>query len=740
MSALPPISRRHLLKTGGVMVVGFALGAARPLRLLGQAGTAAARVGKDATEVDSFLAIHADGSVTLFTSKVDVGTGLKTAFCQVAAEELGISADRFTVVEGDTELTPDHGGTGGSSGVPRGAADLRRAAATARHAILNLAAARLNQPAAALMIADGQVRGNAGGPVVTIASLIGDTRLSVKLDPTAPLKNPSSYTVVGQPRLRADVPDKCTGRHTYVQDLSVPGMVHGRVIRPPARGAKLVSVDEASLRGIPDVRVVRIDNFLGVVAKDEWTAVTAARTLKAAWNEWEGLPGSEGFDRVIREAVIVRDQSVVSRGDVESALSAAAQQFSATYYWPFQSHASLGPSCAIADVRESATTVWTSSQNVFPLRRALARTFGLPQDTLRVIFLDGSGSYGTNGSDDAAADAVLLSKAVGQPVRVQWSREDELGWDPKGPAQLLQIRGGLDAQGRIAAWESQMWLPSDPGGDRALIGAEASGLSQTHGLGTGVMTQHGDPPYAVDHVRVTAHLMKDTPLKLSNLRAPGKIANVFAVESFIDEMASGAGVDPVAFRLRGLTDAHAIEVIQRATQMIGWQARPSPNPRAAQGAPLVGRGMAYIRYKQAENYIAIAMEVAVDRPTGKISVRRVTCAHDCGLIINPDGLRNQIEGSIMQTLSRALHEEITFDRSRVTSVDWASYPLLRFPDVPTIDVALINRPDQPALGAGEASSVPVAAALANAIFDATGVRLRRAPLTSERMKAALTAP
>jgi CO/xanthine dehydrogenase Mo-binding subunit len=316
-------------------------------------------------------------------------------------------------------------------------------------------------------------------------------------------------------------------------------------------------------------------------------------------------------------------------------------------------------------------------------------------------------------------------------------RHDEHGWDPKGPQQFLDLRGGIDAQGRIVAWETQMWLPTTVPGNRPFLGIDAAGITQAHGQGAGQISQNGDPPYEASNVRVVVHWTKETPLRISNLRAPGKIANVFAVESFTDELAAAAGMDPVAFRMRGLGDPRGVEVLQRATQMIDWQTRPSPNPTAAQGGVLVGRGVAYMRYKQSENYVAMAMEVAVDRASGKIAVRRVTCAHDCGLVVNPDSLRNQIEGCIVQTLSRTLHEEVKFDRSRVTSVDWLSYPILTFPEVPNIDVALIDHPELPLLGAGEAATATVAAALGNAVFDATGVRLRTVPFTPERVKAAL---
>ena len=655
MEALPAVSRRDFLRTGGAVVVSFTLNAARPKWAMAQGLAAGAERSKpvDPREVDSFLAFHADGSVTLYTSKVDVGTGLRVAMSQMAAEELGIPVERITVLEGDTALTPNQGGTGGSSGIPVGGVGVRQAAATARQAILNLAAEQLKRPAAELTLADGVVRAAAGGQGISLGTLIGGKRLALQVDPKAPLKDTSRYTIVGKPILRPDVPGKCTGQHVYVQDFTVPGMLHGRVIRPPAIGAKLVSVDETSIRNIPDVRVIRMENFLAVVAKDEWAAVRAASELKAAWTEWQGLPGSEDLARHVREGAVDRDEALVSRGDPTAALPAAAKRFSATYMWPCQSHASLGPSCAIADVRADGTTIWTASQGTYGMRANFAKVFGIPEDKLRVVYLDGSGSYGGNGNDDAAADALLLSGKLERPVRVQWMRQDEHGWDPKGPPQLLDLRGGIDAEGRIVAWETEMWLPTTVPGNRPLLAADAAAIPQAHGQGAGAISQNGDPPYAASNVRVVVHWLQETPLRPSNLRAPGKIANVFAVEGFTDEMAAEAGIDPVEFRLRGLTDQRAIDVLKRAAEMIGWQSRPSPNPRRAQGDLLVGRGVGLVHYKQAENYVAVATEVAVDPPNGRINVRRVTCAHDCGLVINPDGLRNQIEGCIVQTLSRA---------------------------------------------------------------------------------------
>lgn len=752
MATLSSISRRELLQAGSALIVSFTCGSLAP-RAAAQAASSDTDLGKtvDPRQVDTFLAVHADGSVTVYTGKVDLGTGLRVAIRQMAAEELGVSVDRVALIEGDTALTPDQGATGGSTGLTRGGVEVRQAAATARQALIKLGAERLNRPASQVTIENGQVRPTSfrySGPAsgiaaavagVNIGDLIGGKKFALAVDANAPLKSSAEYTVVGKPVSRPDIPAKCTAKHSYIQDFSIPGMLHGRVIRPSSIGAKAMGVDESSIRAIPDVRVVRIENFVAVVARDEWAAVRAARELKVVWSDWQGLPGDNALERYVRAAAIDKDQTVVTRGATAPALAGAERKFSGTFYWPNQSHASLGPSCALADVRADRATIWTSSQATHNMRDNFTKAFGLPPGKVRVIYLDGAGCYGGNGNDDVAADAVLLSKSMGQPVRVQWMRQEEHGWDPKGPQQLLDLRAGTDAQGNIAAWEAETWVPTTVAGARPLLAATSAGLAQDHGQGAGLLTQNCDPPYTAANVKVVAHLIRETPLRPSNLRAPGKIGNVFAVESFTDEIASAAGVDPVAYRLARLHDPRAIDAIKKATDMFGWQARVSPNPVPVKSNVATGRGFAYVRYKQTENYVAMAMEVSVDRSTGQIAVRRVTCAHDCGLIVNPDALRNQVEGLIVQTLSRTLHEEVKFDRSRVTSVDWSSYPILRFPELPSIEVALIDRPEMPLLGAGEAAGAPVAAALGNAVFDATGVRLRRVPFTPERVKAALIA-
>jgi CO/xanthine dehydrogenase Mo-binding subunit len=727
-------SRRAVLK-GGALTVGFAL-SGLPNGVRAQ-GAANARV-LDPKEVDAFLAVNGDGTVTLFTGKVDLGQGLRIAMRQIVAEELGIGVDKIRYVEGDTALTPDQGRTSGSNGIQRGGVQIRQATATARKALVELAAQRLNAKPDDLVTADGAVRPKAGGAGVTFAELIGERRFDLKLDPKAPLKDPATYTIVGKPLPRPDVPAKYTGSHVYMQDFTVPGMLHGRIVRPPAVGATLVSVDESSVGGLPGVKVVRVKDFLAVVAEDEWTAVRAARALKAQWSDWAGLPAQDALIASLRNNPDITKEALVTKGTAPVQPSEHAKAVSATYFWPMQSHASLGPSCAVADVRADAATVWTASQGTHGNRNTFARFLGLPREKVRLIYLEGSGCYGMNGHEDAAADAAILSRAIGRPVRVQWSREDEHGWDPKGPPQLLDISGAVGADGRILDWRTEMWLPRTTRGlpNIPLLAPEAAGLDTVRGLNPGLISQNGDPPYAADYIQVTAHWLKDAPLRPAPIRSPGKPANCFAVESFVDELAAAAGLDPVAFRLNGLKDPRGLDVIKRAAAMMKWQPRPSPG-NDTRAAVARGRGFAYVHYKHQETRVAMGMEVAVERSSGKIRVERVSCAHDCGQIINPDGTRGQVEGSILQTLSRVLMEEVKFDRSRVLSVDWSTYPILKFSEAPKLDIALIDRPTEPPLGAGEAACTPVGAALANAVFDATGVRLRTVPFTPGRVKVAL---
>jgi len=736
------ISRRSFLAAGGVLVVGLGLdgvGRASAQTVAGADRFLGKSLAPDA--VDSFLAVHADGSVTLFVGKVDIGTGGRIAMRQIVGEELDVPLERIAMIEGDTALTPNQGATAGSYGIARGGTQLRQAAATARQALLAQAAQRLGRPAGDLQIVDGVVRAKDGTGAVTYGELIGDRAFNLKVDGGAPLKAPQSFRFIGKSLPRPDLPAKVTGRHRYLHDLTLPSMLHARVIRPPAHGATLVSVDESSVAAIGGARVVRIQNFLAVVAEREWDAVRAARALQCKWTAGTGLPDSTKEFDSMRASRVVRDQEIAKRGDL-SALSAPApgmRALAASYRWPIQTHGSIGPSCGVADVRADRATVWSSSQNTHGFQTTCARLLGLERDRVRVIYLDGAGSYGPNGADDAAAEAALLSKTLGKPVRVQWTRQEEHGLDPKGPAQLLELRAAVDADGEVAAWETQAWLPIATANlpNIPLLSLDAAGIPQTPGRSTGLIYQNVDPPYTMPNVNAVVHWIPDAPLRTSAIRAPGKVANTFAVESFVDEIAALARVDPVEFRLRRLTNPRGLEVLRRLTARMGWQPRPSPRPVDPKAAVLTGRGIAYIHYKHEETLVAMGMEVAVERATGRIRVTRVVCAQDCGLMINPDCVQSQLEGNIIQTLSRTLHEEIVYDRNGVTTVDWASYPILTFPEVPALEFELIQRLDQPPLGVGEAASTPVPAALGNAVFDATGVRLRTVPFRADRVKAAL---
>lgn len=729
-------SRRAVLK-GGAITVGFAL-AGMPSRGRAQSAAVAKRI-LDSKEVDAFLAVNADGTVTLFCGKVDLGQGLRIAIPQIAAEELGINVDKITFIEGDTALTPDQGRTSGSNGIQRGGMQIRQAAATARKALLEMAAQRLNAKADDLDTVGGMVRPKSGGAGVSFADLIAGKQFDLKLDPKAPLKDPAQYTIVGKPLRRPDVPAKCFGTHLYMQDFAVPNMLHARVIRPAAVGAKLASVDEASIKDIPGAKVVRVKDLLAVVADDEWNAVRASRALRAQWSEGTGLPSQNGLIEALRNEPGIVDETLVNKGSPAGQRPDGAKALTATYYWPMQSHASIGPSCAVADVNNDSATVWTASQGTHGNQTTFAKFLGLPKEKVRMIYLEGSGCYGMNGHEDAAADAAILSRATGRPVRVQWTREDELGWDPKGPPQLIGISAAISADGRILDWRTELWIPKTTRGlpNIPLLAPEAAGLEHVPGLNPGLISQNGDPPYAAEGIQVIAHWLKDAPLRPAPIRSPGKPANCFAVESFVDDLAAAAGIDPVEFRLRGLKDPRAIEVVKKTAAMMKWQSQPyqlaSTNAAVARG-----RGISFVHYKHSETYVGMGMEVTVERASGRITVERVACAHDCGQIINPDGVRAQIEGSILQTISRVLMEEVMFDRSRVLSVDWASYPILRFSGVPKIDIELIDRPTEKPLGAGEAACAAVGAALGNAVHNATGARLRTVPFTPERVKLALT--
>ncbi|MDB5594384.1 MAG: carbon monoxide dehydrogenase [Hyphomicrobiales bacterium] len=721
-------SRRDILK-GGALVV--ALSFAPPLRA--QTAKVAAKT-VDPTQVDAYLAVHADGTVTIYSGKVDLGTGLRAAFPQIAAEELGLPIARIRLVEGDTDTTPDQAPTSGSNGIAKGGMQLRQAAATARQALVRMGAEKLGKPAADLDAIDGEIRPKAGGAGVSFAVLLADKSFDMKLDSKAPVRRPDTFRYVGKHVKRPDVPAKVMGSFVYAHNFELPGMLHGRVVRPPSMGAALETVEESSVSSIPGVQVVRLKNFLGVVAPDEWDAIRASRMLKATWSGG-GLPATSDnlADWVRTRAASLGDETLDKRGDFEPAFAGGAKKLTADFYWPAQSHASLGPSCAVADVSNGEAKIWCSSQGTHRYRKHFATMLDIPTSKTSVYYLDGAGCYGMNGHEDAAADAAFLSRAVGKPVRVQWMREDEHGLDPKGPPQVITQEAALSPEGKIVAWRTQMWVPKATEGlpTIPLLSPAETGSKQTPGMGTGSVSQGGTPVYDVPNQQTLVHWLKETPLRPSHLRAPGKIGNLLAVETFMDEMALEAGRDPLAFRLEYLSDPRGRECLQRAAALFGWDARVQPRRDGK------GRGIAYTQYKGNDTYVAMAMEVEVDGASGRVRVTRVAAAQDCGQIISPDGVRAQVEGCILQTIGRTLFEEVKFNSRNVTSRDWASYPILTFPDVPDLKIDLIDRPNEPPIGSGEGATAPVAAALANAVFDATGVRLRNVPFTAQRVKAAM---
>ena len=725
------IDRREFLKGAGALIVSFSI----PELGIAQQPDPKLR------QLDAWLAVGADGRVTVFCGKVELGTGVQTALAQIVAEELDVGFGRVLMLMGDTALCPNQGPTVGSQTLYRAGPQLRQAAAEARQTLVEMAAARLKADAAQLSVADGVVS-SPDGQRVSYSELVGGKKISRTFSGTAKAKSPDRHSIVGKPIPRVDLPAKVFGTHEYVHNLRKPGMLHGRVVRPPMPEARLERVDEASVRKLPgNVRVVAKGNFVGVVADREEDAIRAARALKVQWIQGVELPKMGDMPAFTR-ATPSRDRVLAASGSVDAALAAAPKTHAAQYYVPHQMHASIGPSCAIASVTEQGATLWSPTQSSFNLRDSVAVVLGLPRDKVRLIWVEGSGCYGHNGADDVTADAALLSQATGKPVRVQWMRHDEHGNEPKGAAMVMEVRGGLDAQGSVAAWDYQVWSPGHagrPAGDGPGNTLAGTQLGLPDKLAPTGADRNARPTYVFPNSRVTLHLLQSSVLRVSSLRGLGSPQNTFANESFIDELAHAAGADPIEFRIRHLKDERAIAVLEAVAKLAQWNPRPAPRGGGKAGlSSAYGRGVAFVHYDNYSGYAAIALQVHVDRASGKVSVERVAAAHDCGLIVNPDGLKNQIEGNIVQTLSRALLEDVKFDTAKVTSLDWARYPILRFSDVPDeIAITLINRPDKPSLGAGEPAAAPVMAAVANAIFDATGVRLRSVPFTPERVKAAL---
>ena len=719
------LDRREFLKGAGALIVSFSV----PEIAFAQVQDPRLR------QLDAWLAVGADGRVTVYCGKVELGTGVQTALAQIVAEELDVAFGRVFMLMGDTALVPNQGPTVGSQTIYRAGPQLRSAAAEARKTLIEMAAAGFKVDAAQLKVADGVVS-SPDGKNVTYAELVGGKKIGKTLSGSARPKSPAEHMIVGKPIPRVELPGKVFGTHVYIQNLRMPGMLHGRVVRPPMPDARLERVDEASVKSLPgNVRVVVKGNFVGVVADREEQAIRAARTLKVQWVQGVELPKMADMPAFTR-ATPSRSRVLAENGGVESALVTASKNHRAQYYVPHQMHGSIGPACAIASVTADGATLWSPTQSSFNLRDAVAMVLTMPRDKVRLVWVEGSGCYGHNGADDATADAALMSQAVGKPVRVQWMRHDEHGNEPKGAAMVMEVAGGLDPQGNIAAWDYQVWSPGHAGRPAAngpgntLAGAQ---LGLPDNLAPNGADRNARPTYVFPNSRVRLHLLQSTVLRVSSLRGLGSPQNTFANESFIDELAYAAGADPIEYRIRHLKDERAIATLESVARLARWSPRPAGRGEKT-GA---GRGVAFVHYDNYSGYAAIAMQVVVDRASGKVSVERVAAAHDCGLIVNPDGLKNQIEGNIVQTLSRALHEQVEFDTAKVTSLDWRGYPILRFTEVPEeIAIALINRPDKPSVGAGEPAASPVMAAVANAIFDATGARLRSVPFTAERVKAA----
>jgi nicotinate dehydrogenase subunit B len=763
------LSRRAFVKGSGALIVAFS--AARLAGDLGiaPAGAAAQGInGPGSTALDSWIAINADGSVTAYTGKCELGTGLFTAQTQLVAEELSVPIDRVRLMQCDTSITPDQGTTSGAQSHPANfnQSNLALAGATARETLVQLGAARLGVPAGQLTTADGavMVRDDAARRV-SYGELIGGRQFSVPLNRNAKRKPASEWTVMGQPIPRLDIPAMATGQFEYVHNVRVPDMLHGRVIRPPTFSSTVGSVDEQSVQGMPGVvRVVVRQNFIGVVAEKPWQAVQAARQLKVVWSEGARLPDQGTFHEQLRSQAGTRDTLLVDSGDVDAQLTRATRVVRATYLYPYQMHASIATACSVADVRNDGATVWSSTQNVYGLRSTMSMLLGLEPDSIRITFRLGPGCYGVNGADTVSYDAALMSQAVGRPVRVQLARQDEMAWENYGLAYVLDERAGLDANGTIACWDHEAWSVSRggrPGGQRpgnvvtgSLAGFEAAlpapraavpptreydnggnfVPSYVTGCSGGVCGGTG----TIRSERVLSHVA-ESPFFTGPLRSPNRLQNTFAHECFMDEVAASVNADPVEYRLRHLSDPRLRDVVTAAAAKADWDARPSPRADIGQGV-VTGRGVSCVLYEGDNGYCSVVAQVEVNQDTGLVVVRRCVAAIDCGPISNPDGLRNQVEGGIIHGMSRALREEVTWNAERVTSVDWQTYrPWYLGDEVPIIESVLIDRPDEAATGAGETSITVTAAAIGNAIFDATGARVRQVPFTPERVKAALGA-
>jgi CO/xanthine dehydrogenase Mo-binding subunit len=756
------MKRRDFLKTSGALIVSFSMSG--PQRASAQGGPTPGS--PPLSELDSWIAIDADGNVTAFTGKEELGQGIATAQQQLVAEELSVPFDRVTLIYCDTALTPDQAHTSGSQSHPANFnnSNLAQACATAREALLRMAAQRLGVPVTDLVAENGLVRTKTPAPrVVAYGTLVAGRKLNLRVDPRAERKRPSAWTVLGKPVPRPDLPDIVTGRFEFVHNVRLPGMLHGKVVRPPRIGASVAAADESSVRGLPGlVKVVVKKNFVGVIAEKPWQAQQAAEKLKVTWTGGAQLPPRAGFYEWLRRQP-ARDTLVVDSGDVDQKLASGGRVLRATYLHPYQMHGSLGSSCAVADISGERGTLYSATQGVWYQKQTCAMILGLKPENLRVIFKRGSGCYGINGADTATYDAAILSQAVGRPVRVQLSRKDEMAWENYGYAFVLDQRAALDAQSNIVAWDHESWAPTlggRPGANQPgnvitgfLLGFEpapfqprspapqpANYSNNQNAVPSYLAARMGGAPRGpgkVESGRVLTHTVA-SPFWTGPLRSPWRLQNTFAHECFMDECATFAKADPVEYRVRHLSDPRLIETLRAAARGLNWETRPSPRPGIPRRGLATGRGVASVLYEGDNGYTAIAVEVEVNQENGRVVVKRISAASDTGPVSNPDGLRNQVEGGALQGMSRALGEEVTWDNEKITSADWRTYHSLPLGfEVPEIRTTLLNQLDGRAMGAGETSITVIAAAIGNAIFDATGVRIREIPFTPERVKAAL---
>jgi len=763
---MPPktVSRREFVRDAGGLLIGFSLADATVLsRVLGASPEDVLKTPSPGS-LNAWLRIEKDGAIRVFTGKVEIGMGVETGYAQIVAEELDVSPERVRFVMGDTSITADQGGVGGSTSIMLGAKPLRNVAATARLLLLELASRRLGVPLEQLQVRDGIITVQqdptksvsygdlVGGADFNDALKVSGRGFALNVEGAGKPKEPASYTVVGKPLPRVDIAPKILGQWQYVTDVRVPGMLHGRVVRPARAGAKLMSVDENSAKKVTGyVKTVVDGNFVGLVAESEWAAIRAAQALQVSWTDAEPTFTTQAqLYNHMRSVTPKASKETLKKGDAAAALAGAAKKVEARYECPFQSHATMGPGCAVADVHlDGVTTVWSGAQKPHALQQGFAELLRMPADKVRVIWVEDAGSYGRPGFEDAAADAVLLSRAVGKPVRVQWTREDMTAWGTKGPAVICDMAAGLDAQGEVSAFRftsrafsggDVMYLPSTAGN---FLGAQLTGVPNTTGVDEFAQWGEECVAYAFPNIHADAHvvpafLATASPLRTTHLRDPEGPATTFATESFMDELATAAGADPIDFRLKYLDDMRLKVVLTKAAEKFDWDRRPSPQKPAGTSEIATGRGVALAL--RGETRVATVAEVDVNRRTGAVYVKRFVCVHDCGLIINPEALRGTIAANLIQSLSRSLKEEVLFEPTRVTSVDWNTYAVARASDIPAqVDIVLIDHPEIPPSGAGEPASRPTAAAIANAIFDATGARVRRGPFTPERIQAALAA-